>query len=300
MTGDSDEAVAQLKKYAELRPKEANPHDSYGEALMLAGKYDEADAEFKKALELDPNFVFAHQGIGFNYLYRGDYAKATEAFGKLRDAKDADWNESSGAYGGIAWGQLAQNKLADAMKTVDAWDAAATKALDTDANIRIALSRAAMTIEGGKPADALKLLTTIGENIDKADSPAPRKARWHTTQHALEAVSYNRLGGKATEADKARAAAEEVAGKNEDEDVKAEVAIARGAAAMAKGDAAAAVTAMKDCAIYQTVCVSERMKAEDKAAQKDAAAADKTILQKNHPRNGAAFFLWKQNAPAKP
>ena len=295
--GKNDEAVAELKKYVELRPKEPNPQDSYGEALLASGKFDESEAAFKKALEIEPTFVVANTGVGFANLYKGDYAKATEAFNKAKDSTTLSMGEKSGAYLGIAWGQVAQNKLPDALKTLDAWDADAQKAKDVGGQMRALFNRAEMTMESGKPADALKMVPGIMEKIEKAEASDARKMHWKVFVHSFEAIANARLGKK-DEAEKARAAVVETVGKNEDLELKANVALATGAAAMAKGDAAAAVTAYKTCESTEIFCAWERMKAEEKAGQKDAAAASKTAIQALHPREGIAFYVWSKNAPA--
>jgi tetratricopeptide (TPR) repeat protein len=50
-----DEAIDKFKKQVALAPKNANAHDSYGEALLKKGMLKESLAEYNKALEIDPN-----------------------------------------------------------------------------------------------------------------------------------------------------------------------------------------------------------------------------------------------------
>jgi tetratricopeptide (TPR) repeat protein len=293
--GDADDSVAHLKKYVELRPKEPNPHDSLGEALLLAGKYDDAEASFKKAIELDTKFAMAWGGLGFVHLYRGDYAKAYEAFGKYRDSASMLIGEKSAAYLAITWAQVAQGKPADALKTLDGWDADAAKAKDADVGIRATLTRGSILTESGKPAEAVKVLATLGATIDKTEAPETKKARWRIEQHTAETVANARLS-KAAEADKARAAVEELVGKSEDAELKASLALARGEASLAKGDAKAASEQLKECQVFDDYCTWERMKAEEKAGLK---LATREGLKKNHRRAADAFFISSKLAAAK-
>ena len=83
-----DQAFTNAKKQIEMVPKEANPHDTFGEVLIWAGKHDEAEKEFAAAVAMEPKFVGSWQGVGLARAYRGDFKGAHEAFDKRRAAPE--------------------------------------------------------------------------------------------------------------------------------------------------------------------------------------------------------------------
>ena len=295
-TGKQDDAIAHFKRYTELSPKEANAQDSLGEALLMGGKYDEAEGAFKRAIDLNPKFLGAYDGLGLTRLYKGDWAGAFDAFGKMRDQSPMIDGKGS-AFRDIVWGQVAQGKPAEAAKTLDAWDAEVAKSKDEAAGVIATLTRASVAIETKKEADGLKILATLGDKIEKIEAPAPRKIAWKSYLRVNELVAESRLGKK-TDADKALAATQELLGKSEDADQKGLLALATGEAALAKGDAKAAVDAFAGCALLDDYCRLERAKAQDKSGDKTGAAATREQLQKTHRRDAVSFYAWSKVAPA--
>ena len=83
-----DEAIENLKKYAEKAPGKVNPYDSLGEILIRVGRYEEALESLKKGLEIKPelteskNFLGAaiHKNIGSAYLGRGQISEAVKYY----------------------------------------------------------------------------------------------------------------------------------------------------------------------------------------------------------------------------
>ncbi|HSO33042.1 MAG TPA: tetratricopeptide repeat protein [Labilithrix sp.] len=294
--GEPEAGVAHLQKYAALRPKEANPADSLGEAYLSVGKLEESEASFKKALEIDPTFTVAYTGVAFANLYRGESAKGLEALGKYRDSAGLTQADRSDTHATIAWAQLGLGKNADAMKTLDTWDAETKKANDVEQGIVASITRAHLTIESGKPEDALKQIPAVLERVGKASVSDGRKARWQIRLRSEESVAYARLK-KAPEADKARLAVDALAASADDSEVKTLAATTRGEALLAKGDAAGAVKELAACSPGADYCAWERMKAQEKAGLKTEAAATRDALVKNRHRNGMSFFVWSKVAP---
>ena len=83
-----DEAIDNLKKYAEKAPGKVNPYDSIGEILIRVGRYEEALENLKRGLEIRPelaeskSFLGAaiHKNIGAAYLGRGQISEAVKYY----------------------------------------------------------------------------------------------------------------------------------------------------------------------------------------------------------------------------
>jgi len=82
-----DQAIAAMKRYAELIPNEPNPQDSYAEILRLAGKYDDALTRYREALKLLPTFSSSQQGLGDTYALMGDQERARAEYAKCSTGK---------------------------------------------------------------------------------------------------------------------------------------------------------------------------------------------------------------------
>ena len=295
-SGEPDAGIAHLQKYASLRPKEPNPADSLGEAYLTVGKLDESEAAFKKALEIDPTFTVAGDGIGFAQLYRGD-AKGIDQLVKYRDSAGMTAADRSDEYSSIAWSQLGLGKSADAMKTLDAWDADMKKATDApEQGLFASLDRMTITIEAGKPDEALKQMAPLLDRITKSSVSESRKARFQILANSTATIAYARLK-KAPEAEKAKAAVDSLAANNADTNIQTMVAVAHGEALLAKGDAAGAAKEFAACAAVADYCTWEKMKAQTQAKMTTEAAASKDAITKNHQRHGMSFFVWTKIAP---
>jgi tetratricopeptide (TPR) repeat protein len=72
-----------FRKYLEILPDAANPHDSYAEFLMNQKRFDESVKHYKKALQLNPNFVSIHKHLGDICLFRDDKKSARQHYRNL-------------------------------------------------------------------------------------------------------------------------------------------------------------------------------------------------------------------------
>lgn len=278
--GKLDEALGHIRKYVELLPKEANSHDSLGEILLLGGNLDEAAKSFERSTTLAPKLAEPWDGLALVRLYQGDYTKAYEAFDKERAAAQT-LEERGDVARNVAIAQLAQKKVSEALGTLDAYDAEGTAERGGDFSLSTVFTRSWVLIEGGRPAEAIKLLAPL--------SLASQRHQGYS--HQLQAIAYARLG-KAAEADKARTSAEDALRGVTDLDAREIVAIARGEASMTKGDAKGAATAFERCRPSNDWCALERMKAQEKAGDKAAAKATKEALLKTRRRNPWSFFAY--------
>lgn len=114
-TGDFDEASEAMERYAKLLPGEPNPHDTYGEILMMAGRYQQALAEYHTALKLDPAFVESQRGIADTLAVMGREKEARQEYAtaitKVNDKAEGErWSLLSAA----TWVRAGDLRAADA------------------------------------------------------------------------------------------------------------------------------------------------------------------------------------------
>jgi tetratricopeptide (TPR) repeat protein len=83
--GDFDKAFADIKRYAEMVPTEANPQDSFAEISRMAGRFDDALEHYRKSLSIDPNFHESQLGLGDTYALMGDEPRARIEYAKAID-----------------------------------------------------------------------------------------------------------------------------------------------------------------------------------------------------------------------
>ncbi len=279
-TDKLDEALTHLRKYVEVLPKEANAHDSLGEILMLTGNLDEAAKSFERSTALAPRLAEPWDGLAIVRLYQGDYVKAYDAFDKERGGAQT-LEERGDRARNVAIAQISQKKVAEAISTLDAHDAEGTAERGEGFGISTIFTRSWILIEGGRPAEAIKLLSPL--NLDGN--------RYQGYSFHLQAIAHARLG-KAAEADKAKTATEDALKGVDDLNARELIAIARGEALMAKGDAKGEATAFERCLPTNDWCALERMKAQEKAGDKTAAKATKDALLKTRRRNMWSFFAY--------
>ena len=75
-------AFALMDKYVALMPKDANPQDSYGEILRMAGHYTVAIDHYRVALTINPQFYSSQFGIADTYMLMGDETRARQEYEK--------------------------------------------------------------------------------------------------------------------------------------------------------------------------------------------------------------------------
>lgn len=75
-----EKAFALMDKYVEMKPKLANPEDSYGELLRLAGRYQDSLKHYQASLAINPRFYTSEYGIADTYALMGEEARARQAY----------------------------------------------------------------------------------------------------------------------------------------------------------------------------------------------------------------------------
>ncbi|MFL6583551.1 MAG: tetratricopeptide repeat protein [Chthoniobacterales bacterium] len=87
-TGQFDQAVAELKRAAELDPLSGVIQADVGTTFMYARRYPEAIAAFQKALAIDPAFYYTHYNLAVVLHLSGDAKGAAREFTKARELND--------------------------------------------------------------------------------------------------------------------------------------------------------------------------------------------------------------------
>jgi tetratricopeptide (TPR) repeat protein len=292
-----DKAVASAKKQVELLPKEANPADTLAEIELWSGKFEDSEKNFLKATELNPKFFLAWQGVAIARAYRGDYKGAYEAYDKLATSDEPGQKYEANLE--RAWLQLTENKLPDALKSLDA--------IDKDPEAKkfplyafSAIERAQINGQSGKLADAKKALA---DALKRSESLAGDAKYNFMTGYRITALRIAMLEGKAApDADKILADAETDGKRLGEDKLESSVqAYMRGLAAWAKGGAKegpkAAIAELEKCKPEVLICRFDLAAA--KRATGDTAGADAITAElKATPRRdaGAVFLLSRAGA----
>ncbi len=151
--GKYDEAEQTLKKYVELIPAEANPHDTYAEVLMKQGKISESIVEYKKSLAIDPTFYYSHIGLGTNYVFLGRGGEGRTQFKKLFDIS-ANALERYQAIEAAARSYLIERKFENAVQELEHESALALQMKDTAIAAVAAAAVVEILAEAGKTKEA--------------------------------------------------------------------------------------------------------------------------------------------------
>jgi tetratricopeptide (TPR) repeat protein len=271
-TREWDKAIEAAKKQVELLPNDANPRDTLAEIQLWAGKFDDAEKSFLEATKLDPNYPAAWAGVALARGYRGDYKGALEAYDQEKTAKQPGVKYE--AMLDSAWIQLAQDKLPDAMATLDALDK------DPDAPkfplyAYSALDRAHMLSLSGKYADATKWYATA---LSRSEALAGDARNGVMGGYRIGVLRNAALQGKpAPDADKLVADEEALAAsQGNNSGLQNTLAHIHGLAAWSKSGPKAAEDELVKCDPHALMCRYDLVRAAKKAGDADGA---KTIYQ---------------------
>jgi len=149
--GESEQAIAEMKKALELDPFSRIYNTVFGLTYLYARRYDESQVQFTKAIELNPDFFVTYYHFAWLYSQLGQYQNAIS--------------------------QLTRGRL------LSGDDQTAKGAASEDLALRKALS------EGG-PTGFWQQLLKSGRNIGEFDNPQ-LYARLGDKQRALEWLDRN-------------------------------------------------------------------------------------------------------------
>jgi tetratricopeptide (TPR) repeat protein len=77
-----------FEHYAQIRPREPNPQDSWAEVLRMAGEYQKSLEHYRKALEIEPQFASSQLGLADDYALMGDETRARAEYEKAIQMTD--------------------------------------------------------------------------------------------------------------------------------------------------------------------------------------------------------------------
>jgi tetratricopeptide (TPR) repeat protein len=281
--GKASEAIDAFKRYVSAMPNEPNPQDSLAEALMAGGQLTEAEAGFRKAAEISPQFWIAWEGVGHEAL-----VKSREAAPRPADRRASD--------GMSAWASLAERKIPEALKTLDA----AEKSADAQAPNVAAfdLDRAVVLLDAARYRDALTAISSALNLADNGKLPPGATRNTRRLGLALRAVAEGKMGD-ATAAQKTVAALEQESSTSpEDPVLQSSLHLARGMLALAQSDAAGAKAHFAQCLNTDVYCRWQEVVAAEKAGDRVGADAARAELLRVYRRD--PVYLYVRSRLAKP
>src|SRR2546428_5826757 len=75
-----DKAFSLMDQYVAALPRDANPQDSYGEILRMAGHFEQSIEHYRAALAINPQFYSSQFGIADTYLLMGNQVRARKEY----------------------------------------------------------------------------------------------------------------------------------------------------------------------------------------------------------------------------
>jgi Flp pilus assembly protein TadD len=286
------EAADTFRKYAEIAPEEPNAHDSLAEVLMNSGQLAEAEAEFHRALEVRPHFAQAWTGIAQTRYLRGDWTAGDEAIEREKTMDDRPV-AVLGAEVNVAVAKLAQGKADEAWKRLDDVERKA-KPVSPGLSYFTEVARVRLLTREGNLAEAVKRAKAVLATSDRSSLPAGAKA--NLRRAALAAlVRAQSLAGKKAEAQKSLADLEVVMKPVvRNAFFASSLQNARGDAALARGNAAAAVAEMNKCTDVDFNCQYDRIRALQAAGDEAGATAAREAFLRTPVRGIEYVYLWKK------
>jgi len=294
-----EEAIATFKKYSALLPKDPNPYDSLAEAQMTASHLADAEANFQKAFDVSPDFFIALQGVAQTRFLRNDWDGGKSALDQAAAAATRPVDRL-GLEFNRAWSLAAAGQMDEAMKTLDALDAASKSANETGTWVFVPLVRSRMLVDAGKYDEAIAAAT---EGMERGKQPGIPGG---TVNAARRTGNINSLlaaarSGKVDAASKTLAMIEaEAKATPTNAGLANSVALGRGEIALARGDAKTAAASFARCVAQDTYAQWRLSEARDKAGDKQGADQVRNKVLRTNRRDGEYLFVRAQLANGAP
>lgn len=185
--GEQEKAVEFMQRYIRMAPNEPDPHASYADILVRAGRYDEALQQYREALEVKPDYWYAVREIGTVYQIQGrlrDAERQYEAAVKMLPpsmAAEAGLLRLRGAL------DLQRGRYDDAIALFHAARAVDANALEHAYALVIAFSRS------GRFAEAHALIDSTYHEIERRELTASQVIEGYHLMRARVLTEEGRL-----------------------------------------------------------------------------------------------------------
>lgn len=237
-TPDPAQAIASLKRYAEVEPSSPNPQDSLGEVSRMAGDDPASLEHYAAALKIDPKYLPSQEGLGGTRTLMGDFSNARKEYDRAIQLTDNPFDELDAKYSQALiffWeGRPAEGRKA---LTVLAEEAASKK--EPNAQFEIALGAAMLSPDSRDELTRLNTLSAFLEKPLAGMSEADRDINRATVLR--ESARIASLNGRASDASEAVARLKELATSSRDLVVTNAYESARGYLLFRQGDLFGAV-----------------------------------------------------------
>ena len=272
MSGQPGLAPPLMDQYVAALPNEPNPQDSYGEIMRMLGDYPAALDHYRKALEINPNFNPSQVGLATTYALMGDQRKARAQYlVAIKGTKERPTQINYRILWAMTYYRESKPRLAhEAFLKVDA------EAHLAGLPIQEAEIHRALALFSPDPAAALKELDEA-----RADLSETRKAKLLPGDRDTELASILQTrafiavnAGKTDVAEAALKLLAEMAQTSRSIPVQNSYHSAHGAALLAQGDYAGAITELQEDAQNP---LSLRLLAEAQSKAGQPADAHKTL-----------------------
>ena len=158
--GNLDSALVLADRYAALQPGLANPHDTRGEVLDMAGRFSEAREAYRRALEVQPDFSPALNHLSRSYLRADEPAEGVRVLSELLESSDA--RVRARVHRRIADQHLWAGGFDSAFAAFDRSEEESTAAGETGLQVQALTGALYAAVELGRYAEAAELADRIG------------------------------------------------------------------------------------------------------------------------------------------
>jgi len=291
---DPAQAVASLKRYAEVEPSSPNPQDSLGEVLREAGEDQSSLDHYHAALQIDPSYISSRYGLGNTRTLMGDFAGAREeyesAIPMAQNPMDELYVKYLKTFVYFWEGKPAEGRTAFAAL---AKEAAGKK--EPNSQFQIGLAQAMLALDPQSELDQLKSLSAFLANPLAGMNESDRGI--NRASVLRERVRVAVLQGQAKDAERAVSGLEALAKASRDQLIQSYFESARGFLLAFQGDYENAAQGLS--ADQHSPLVLQQLAAvQEKLGHAADAQAARTCL-KYHRSSEAEWFLAMHSSPAQ-
>jgi tetratricopeptide (TPR) repeat protein len=136
--GQTDEAIAQYRRAAEIEPGFAGVHSNLGAALLRQGRAGEAITELETAQRIEPGDVETHNNLGMALRREGRLAEAIAQYGQALAIKPGDFGANFNLGNALLQAGRGEEAIARYQRALEA----SPDSADTHNNLGNALRRA--------------------------------------------------------------------------------------------------------------------------------------------------------------